>query len=645
MSDLKLGGPFSNHLVLERDRENPIWGWDLPGQRVAVVIEGGKRRYDEVSTIATSDGRWSMRLPAMAAGGPYRLRVHGSNEIALSDVMVGEVWLVSGQSNMEWKLGQVERADDEIEAARFNAIRVLKVPNLAASAAEESFGAPWCVCSPDAVADFTAIGYFFARDIHQRLGVPVGIIDASWGGTYVEAWASLEALRPVAPELPEDLAQLARDSTQIERIRDEYQQRIKAWERDALPVDPGNLGLLDGWASEHFDDSDWKEMELPRFWQTDGLKFNGVLWFRKEIELPKSWSGHELLLTLGAIDDFDQTYFNGVLIGEHPDGTPEAYRTKREYHVSGALVLPGRNVIAVRVFDHCGNGGFAGPKSAMTISKVEGSTRILPLAGTWKYAVELEIPLVSMQVFRSYPPPPRVLAEQHAPASLFHGMIAPLIPYGIKGFLWYQGENNVEQYRLYRERLVALIRDWRTRFGQGTLPFLLVQLAGFRGNDAWPYLREAQAQVCGEPGVAMATAIDVGDPDDIHPRNKLAVAQRLSRIALREVYGHGDIFCHGPDFARVELEGRQMRVFYRHGTGLRTTDGAAQVKGFEVAGANGTFVAAAARIEGEQVVVESSSVDRPLALRYAWQDYLELNLINAAELPALPFRTDGAGPK
>jgi sialate O-acetylesterase len=645
MSDLTLGGPFSSHLVLQRDRENVVWGWDLPGQRVTIWIEAGKQRHVDVATIANSDGHWTIRLPALTAGGPYRLRVHGSSEIVLTDVLVGEVWLAAGQSNMEWKLGQANQADFEIEHANYPAIRVLKVPNFAAPTREESFEAEWQVCNPENAADFTAVGYFTARDIHQRLNVPVGIIDASWGGTYVEAWTSLTALRPVMPELPEEMAELARESTQIDRIREDYEQRLRAWERDSLPADPGNIGLLDGWASDNFNDADWKEMELPRFWQTAGLHFNGIVWFRREINLPKSWAGKELRLCLGAIDDFDQTYFNGVLVGEHPDGTPNAYSLKREYQISGSLVRPGRNVIAVRVFDHCGSGGFAGPRNALFICRCEGSTKILPLAGIWKYAVELEIPLVSMDVFRSFPAPPRSIAEQNAPAALFHGMLAPLLPYGIRGVLWYQGESNVDDYRNYRARLLALIRDIRTRFGQGTLPFLLVQLAGYRSQAAWPYLREAQAEVCAEPLVAMACAIDVGDPDDIHPRNKQAVGQRLARIALREVYGLNDVICHGPEFERIAIEGRRIRVYFRHAKGLKTSNGAEKVLGFEVAGADGRFVAADARIEGETVVVEASNVDIPLALRYAWRDYLAVNLENDAELPTVPFRTDGAGPE
>lgn len=643
MLELTLGAPFSNHLVLQRERENPIWGWDLSGQRIVVTIEGGRRRIAERGVIADNDGRWLVRLPALEAGGPYRVRIVGSREVVLNDVLVGEVWLASGQSNMERRVHQAEHEPELVQGANQGAIRILKVPTRASRLPESHFEAEWTVCSPETVEGFSAVAFFFAREIHARLDVPIGIIDASWGGTYIEAWMGLDALRSVVPNLAEQLAELARDSIRVDQIREEYLQRVQAWERESLPNDPGNVGLLDGWASESFDDESWPEMCLPCFWQASGLKFNGIVWFRRSINVPKAWGGHDIVLRLGAIDDFDQTYFNGVLIGEHPDGTPDAYRLPREYRVSGALVRPGRNVIAVRVFDRCGSGGFAGPPTAMNVSKFEGNGKPVSLAGAWKYAVELEIPLVSLDVFRSCPPPPHVLAEQHAPAAIFHGMIFPLLPLGLAGFLFYQGENNVEQHACYRQRLIALIRDWRTRFAQGTLPFLFVQLAGYRANGDWPFLREAQAEARSEPGVHMASAIDLGDPDDIHPRKKGPVGIRLAYLALNEVYGMGDIACYGPEMVRCEVHGRAMHVFYRHATGLRTSDHAAHVRAFELAGQDGRYRSAQAYIDGDSVVAESAEVQNPVSIRYAWRDYVEQNLVNAAGLPALPFRTDGCG--
>ncbi|MGE5786386.1 MAG: sialate O-acetylesterase [Myxococcales bacterium] len=612
---------------------------------MTVSLEDGKRHLADRVAIADSDGRWLARLPAISAGGPYRLRITGSREVSLHDVLFGDVWLASGQSNMEWKVRETEGASSEITAAQDSGIRVLKVPNRASALAEASFEAEWWVCSPETVADFTALGYFFASKLRRALHVPIGIIDASWGGTYVEPWMSLEALRPAVPNLAEVLAERARQSTCIEQIRDEYQERVRAWERNSLPADPGNLGMIDGWASPEHDDSEWQEMDLPRFWQSEGLAFNGVVWFRKAVEIPKSWCGHDLLVKLGAIDDFDQTYFNGVQIGEHPDGTPDAYRISREYEIPGTLVRPGINLIAVRVFDHCGNGGFSGPRMAMTLCRLHGGGRLLSLAGPWKYAVELEIPLVSLDVFRSFPPPPPLLAEQHAPAALYHGMIAPLVPYGLAGFLWYQGESNVSEYATYRERLIALIRDWRTRFAQGTLPFLLVQLAGYRATSEWPHFREAQAQARSEPRVFMATAIDVGDPDDIHPRNKKTVAERLARLALKEVYEAVDGQCHGPEFDHLEIHGQSVHAYFRYGEGLHTSDGSPGVLGFELAGSDGGFRPAQAYVDGNHLVIQAHGLDCPVMLRYAWRDLPSVNLVNADGLPALPFRTDGAAPK
>jgi sialate O-acetylesterase len=644
MSRLVLGSPFSDHLVLQQNRACPIWGWDEPGQCIVVTIEGAKFAATSVVTTADGDGRFEVKCPVLKAGGPYRITVRGSSELLLNDVLVGEVWLASGQSNMEFTVVNCDGADAEIAAANVPSIRMFKVENRSSSIVEERCEGQWRVCSSTSVGDFSGVAYFFAREVHRQLGVPVGIINASFGGTYVEAWTSLEGLRPVVPDLARELAEMLRQEPKIEEIRDEYLERVRGWERLSLPSDPGNLGMLDGWANTDFDDSEWKTMELPRFWQSVGMNFNGVVWFRKTVEVPKSWAGKELTLSLGAIDDFDQTYLNGVLIGEHPDGTPEAYQIKRRYIIPGALVRPGRNVIAVRVFDHCGQGGFVGPHADMTISKTDGPSKVLSVAGIWKYAVELEIPLVSMNVFQTFPPPPKVLAAQHAPAALFQGMIAPLIPYQLAGFLFYQGESNVEDYANYRDRMVALIRDWRTRFGQGTLPFAFVQLAGFLSNPAWPHLREAQFESSVEPNCFLATAFDVGDKDDIHPRNKKTVGLRLAYLALANHYGKTDIGCFGPIFQRFEIENSAVRVYFRHSNHLHCSDGTQSVKGFQLAGKDGVYHQATATIELEAVVVKSPMVRTPYAVRYAFKDYCEVNLVNGDKLPALPFRTDGASP-
>jgi sialate O-acetylesterase len=290
------------------------------------------------------------------------------------------------------------------------------------------------------------------------------------------------------------------------------------------------------------------------------------------------------MLSLGAIDDFDVTYFGGTEVGAHPKGTPAAYRIRRRYLIPGSLVRPGRNVIAIRIFDHFGNGGFVGPRQAMSISRAGHESDGLDLSGDWRYQVEHVIPLVSGDVWRSYPPP-AVPEPHHHPAALYDGMIAPLVPYGLRGAIWYQGESNADRHATYRDLQIAMIRDWRARWGIGQFPFYFVQLAGYGASPTWPLLREAQAQALVEPATGMAVAIDLGDRLDIHPRNKQEVGRRLALIALGQTYGEPVDFS-GPTLDRTEIQGNQARIRFRHARGLRTRDGAASVLGFELAGAD-----------------------------------------------------------
>jgi len=408
-----------------------------------------------------------------------------------------------------------------------------------------------------------------------------------------------------------------------------------------LPTDLGNVGEGKGWASADFDDEGWPVMPLPGIWQSRGLDFNGVVWFRKTVDIPEAWAESDLLLSLGAIDDFDHTYFNGSLVGAHPKGTPGAYQIPRLYQVSGARVQPGKNVIAVRVFDHFGEGGLLGPAAEMFLETKAIGGGHLPLSGGWRYAVERRIPFVAPTVFRTYPPAPQVLMPQNAPSALFTGMIAPLVPFGLRGVIWYQGESNVDGYRDYTKRFVAMIRDWRARFQQSELPFYFTQLANYVASPAWPYLREAQAAALTEAATGMAVAIDIGDANDIHPRNKQEVGRRLSLLALAHTYGNADIEATGPVFERVEFGSSTARLHFRSAKGLRARDGG-DVKGFAVAGSDGVYHPASGRIDGETVIVDCAAVALPETIRYAWDDNPDADLVNAAGLPAAPFRTDQA---
>lgn len=646
MLELVLAGLFSDHAVLQRDQANPVWGRDRAGQTVTLVVEGPAAAAHAaapvtatVTTTAAADGSWTLSCPPLPAGGPYTFHVRGSGERTVADVWSGEVWLASGQSNMEWRVGTSNDAEREVAAAQFPQIRMLKVPLTAADAPARDVAASWSVCTPENAGDFSAVGYFFARELHRKLGVPVGIINSTWGGTRVEAWTSLDGLRRVM-DVEAELAARNLPPAELARVKAEYAAKLLAWETANFPRDTGNAGETNGWARADFSDAAWRTLTVPGFWLADDLHIDGAVWLRREFDVPAAWAGRELVLNLGAIDDFDATYLNGRLVGAMPQGTPAAYQLVRRYTVPAAQVKAGRNVLAVRVFDQFGDGGFAGPTPAVFAECPSLGGARVSLAGTWRYAVERAIPPVGGQVFATYPGPPAALQTQNAAAALYHGMIAPLVPYGLRGAIWYQGEANVGNAAQYRDRFTTMIRDWRTRWGQGQFPFYFVQLADFREGGTWPWLREAQTQTLAEPATGMVVTLDIGNPADIHPRNKQEVGRRLALLALARTYGVARIEDSGPTLQRVAIEGAIARVLWNHAAGLRTRDGAADVKGFELAGADGAFHPAEATIEGESVRVTSAAVPAPRAVRYAWADAPATNLCNAAGLPAAPFRTD-----
>jgi len=628
-------------MVLQRGITNPLWGWELPQQALSLRVEGGAHPI-EVTGRAGADGRFRLPCPELAAGGPYRLVLRGSGEVVVEDVVVGEVWLASGQSNMEWPLATSDGAAEILKLPREPRVRTFKVPRRFAEVPELELEGSWKCAEPRTVGAFSAIGYFFARELVERLDVPVGIIDATWGGTRVEAWMSPAAARASIPGFDELMARREAERPELPRLRAEYRARLADWERRSFPADPGNRGVELGWHRPDFDDTAFRTMSLPGFWQSEGLRFNGVVWFRREIWLPESMAGRELEVELGAIDDYDHSYWDGEPIGAHPDGTPDAYQLPRSYRVPAHLATPGRHVLAVRVFDHFGEGGFVGPAAAMRLGSE--CTGWLPLDGAWRFEVEHELPLVPATIFADYPTPPPGVLDQNALSALFFGMTSPLVGYGMRGALWYQGESNVDAPECYAARLVAMIRDLRTRWGLGQFPFYQVQLANFRNNGAWAWLREAQQQATAEPNTALAVTLDVGHPDDIHPRNKLAVGHRLALLARAQIYGETGLAAESPRLRHALREGQGMRVSFTPELPLTTSDGK-MPRGFELSGPNGVFVAAQAEIQGSQVVVTSEAIPEPHAVRYAFSDCPSVNLQSREGLPVAPFRTDGAPPR
>jgi len=642
LATLLLSPLFSDHMVLQRDQANALWGKDNPKQVVSLTLSGATANPELIQVTTDAEGKWRLAVPALPAGGPYRLQITGSTEQVINDVLVGEVWIASGQSNMEFKLPTSDHGEEDVATANDSQLRMFKVDQTASGKPRDTVVGQWNPATPQNAADFSAISYFFAKELRKKLNVPVGIINSSWGGTRVEAWASREALRAVMP-VEAELAALAKAEKDLPRLRAEFQAKVAAWEETVFPIDTTNAGEPHGWARADFDDHAWPIMPLPSFWQNRGLKFNGCLWFRRTLNVPAAWAGHDLVLNLGAVDDFDTTYFNGQIVGRTPRGTPDAYKLPRRYVVPGALVNAGLNTIAVRVFDQFGDGGFSGPAVSMHAeSTATGSTSAaVPLTGPWRYAVEREVPLVPGSVYATSPAVPAILAPQNNPAYLFNGMIAPLVGYGLRGAIWYQGEANVSVANTYRDRFTAMIRDWRGRWGQGDFPFLFVQLANYTETPGWPFLREAQTQTLAEPATGMAVTLDIGNPTDIHPRNKRDVGHRLVLLARTKTYGETTLEATGPTLAHVEISGATTRIHWQHATGLSTHDGTVNVKGFALAGADGVYHPADALIDEETVVITSPAVPEPHTVRYAWADNPETNLENGGALPAAPFRTDG----
>jgi len=620
-ADVTPASLFCDHAVLQQGVPIPVWGTADDGEKITVTLAG------QTATSVARDGKWSVRLGALSAGGPHVLTIAGRNRIELSDVLIGEVWVCSGQSNMERQLGlrdgqqPIKNWEAEAAAADFPQIRHFGVEQRLALEPQTQAGGRWVVCSPKTVADFTAVGFFFGRALHLARGVPVGLIHSSWGGTPAEAWTSREGIARI-PEAQEAVAQLDHFRRDPAGARTAYQQSLARWFETN---DPGSRpsSSLSGPA---VDTSIWRVMRLPNKWEDAGLPgFDGVAWFRREFDLPANWAGREASLHLGAIDDADSTWVNGRLIGN-----TSSWNTPRVYSIPAGTLKPGRNVIAVRVLDTGGGGGLWGGTDAIRLVSADQSAQTVTLAGDWRYHPSIDGHTVP-------PPPVDVTAGSGAPTVLYNGMIAPLQPYAIRGVIWYQGEANAGQAQAYRRIFPNLVADWRRAWGQGDFPFLYVQIAPYR--EMPPEIREAQRLSLAKiPQSAMAVTLDVGDAEDIHPTDKKPVGERLA-LAARAVAYDEKIEYSGPLFAGARIEGGHAVLTFTHlGGGLVARGGALQ--GFAIAGADQVFHTAYATIVGDTVEVSADDVSAPVAVRYAWANVPEGNLFNQAGLPASPFATD-----
>ncbi len=614
---------FQDHAVLQCDRRVPVWGTGRDGEKITVTFAG-----QGVSTVV-KDGKWQVWLePMRPNAAPGTLTVSGDTTRVLSDVLVGEVWIASGQSNMERQLGlrpgqpPITGWEDEVAAANHPQIRQFYVPQTKSFTPQASVAGSWEVCSPETAVDFTAVGYFFARDLHAVRKVPVGIVHSSWGGTPAEAWTSEAGLRKLA-DFDGPLAELKRFAADPDLARRKTEAKLAEW---LEKVDPGSKPGA-AWSAAELDTADWKPMTLPAYLEGAGFPdFDGVIWFRRSFELPESWDGGDVDLHLGAVDDMDTAWVNGEQVG-----MANGWSFPRVYQVPGRLLKRGANVIAVRVLDVAGGGGMYGGNDAMRlVFQAAGKAETLPLRGPWSCKVGATRSQTGW-------PPADFSDSPGMPTVLHNGMIAPLLPYAIRGVIWYQGEANVGRERQYRSLFPAMIADWRRAWGQGEFPFLFVQIAPYSGMT--PEIREAQLLTAKTvKNTAMTVTIDCGDANDIHPADKQPVGARLALAARALAYGE-KLEYSGPVFESMETQGAATILRFTHsGGGLVAKDG--ELKGFTIAGADEVFHPAKAEIRGDTVVVSADGVSEPLAVRYAWANVPEGNLYNRAGLPASPFRTD-----
>lgn len=625
-AQVKLPALISNNMVLQRDANVNIWGWASKGEKITITFN-----HKKYHVTANNQGEWNTILPKTKAGGPYTIDIQASNEIHLENILFGDVWLCSGQSNMVLNMERVkEKYPEEIATANFPEIRNYFISTVSDAAKIHNDLPPgkWLEANPTNVLTFGATSYFFAKEIYLKDHIPIGIINSSVGGTPIEAWISEEGLK----EFPDLLALAApfKDTAYVHAL----QRKPNLNRAPRIETDKGLTGPLK-WFDPNYIPKGWRNYFIPGYWQDQGVKgLNGVVWFRKEIDIPASMAGLPAKLFMGRIVDADQVYVNGSLVGNITYQYPP-----RRYELKSGMLKAGKNLIVVRVTNTAGKGGFV-PDKPYFLSV--GNTNF-DLKGEWQYKVG--------DVFMPTPldNTPAVVSQQNIPTGLYNTMIAPFISYTLKGLVWYQGETNAGRPVEYGKLLPALINDWRNKFNNPSLPFLYAQLPGFMdmqyfpSESNWAILRESQLKTLSTPLTGMAVSIDCGEWNDIHPLNKKTVGERLALAARKLAYGETSLVSSGPLYDSYSIEGNKIRInFTNTGSGLMIkTDKEEDLQYFAIAGADKKFVWAKAIIENNTVWVWHEDIKQPLYVRYAWADNPDgANLYNNEGLPASPFRTD-----
>ncbi len=645
---------YGSHMVLQQKKPIVIAGTAAPGKSVKVCIGG-----NSVNAVADKAGNWKAILPAMTAGGPYTVTVSGkvgADRIVFEDVLIGEVWFCSGQSNMAMPVAGhrfwcSKNGAQEAAAAKWPQIRLFQVRNTISAGIEKNevvTSNGWQVCSPDTVGPFSACGYYFGRELFRELNVPVGLVNSSWGGTRIEAWISKAGFESLNRKEVEtiNIAEKGDALKAIEKIKEDMRLAGVKWLKGFYKTYEKESRAAESWKKQNISTADWKKVTPAE----SICSVPGVFWFRKEIDVPAELAGKSLKVVLGAIDDLDETFFNGVKIGAVSADVSGYWEKIRSYTVPGKLVKAGKNLIAVRLSNISGVGGFTGKRFVQA-----SNGRIFDISGNWLMKMEFA---ADMKKVGNRPDAiPANLSNKQFPATLYNAMVNAWTVYPMRGFIWYQGCANAGNAKDYMILHPLLISDWRTKWGDDSMPFIFAQLAAFeRHTPAKPFsmeylktiqpndrgfsaLREVQTATLAVPNTGMGVAIDIGDHSDIHPANKQTLACRMAKEAMRLAYGYCGV-TSGPVFKSMKLENGRARISFA-GTGSGLVVRGEKLNCFAVAGKDGKFVWADAVLDGNTVVVSSALVKEPVAVRYAWAAYpVDPNLYNKEGFPAVPFRTD-----
>ncbi|UJH90813.1 sialate O-acetylesterase [Antarcticibacterium sp. 1MA-6-2] len=631
LAEVKLPEIISDGLVLQRNAEIPVWGWADPDERISLTFKG-----KEYKTRASAGGKWSIKLPKMKAGGPFTMIIAGKNRIEVKDVLIGDVWLAAGQSNMvhQMDIHDVTYAR-EIATANYPEIRHFKVPTATALSGPQKDlpGGEWQKAVGEELRPFSAVAYFFAKKIYEKHQIPIGLINASVGGTPIEAWIPEEGFNTF-PEISE----IIKENKDTAFVNNQMRNPSSFNQPSSKSSDKGLTGEVP-WFDVNFTPKNWRRINIPGYWEDQGVRdLNGVVWYRREIELPESMAGNEATVFLGRIVDADELYINGTKVGNTTYQYPQ-----RRYDVPADLLKSGKNTFVIRVTNNSGKGGFVPDKPYYIFTNKD----TVDLKGYWQYKVgEVFAPFDYSFFSRNNEdePRPRRINPQNEPTALYNAMVAPFTKISLKGILWYQGESNTGNPQTYESYMDALINGWREVFNSSGIPFIYAQLPNFMdvnympSESNWAELRESQLKALSSPNTAMTVNIDLGEWNDIHPDNKKDVGERMALAAQKLAYGE-DVVFSGPLYKDYKIEGNKVIISFSNiGSGLVTDDGEDPGE-FAIAGEDKKFVWAKTKIEGDNVIVWSEDVPNPKYVRYAWADNPDNpNLQNKEGLPASPFR-------